>query len=98
MTPFAGETFEPDLDTSRLTGQLARVKAVVTDGRWRTLSELEHECQAPQASVSARLRDLRKPAFGRFHVERRRRGEPQLGLFEYRVLPPLPSGQLALEM
>lgn len=37
---------------------------------------------APEASASARLRDLRRAGLT---VERRRRGDPKAGLWEYRV-------------
>lgn len=86
---FGGETYEPDHDKVRLFAQLDRVWSVVQDGAWRTLAEIAQACgepTIPEASISARLRDLRKPKFGRREVERRRRGEPDRGLHEYRVL------------
>lgn len=83
-----GETFERKLDGERLSGQLARVLAVMRDGEWRTLDELSELTDSPPASVSARLRDLRKPRFGRFDVQRQRRGDPASGLFEYRLRRP----------
>ncbi len=83
---FDGETYEPEFDRSRLTGQLMRVYSVVRDGRWHTLRELSEECGGSEASVSARLRDLRKVRFGEHTVERRRIGDAKSGLFEYRLL------------
>ncbi len=83
---FDGETYVPPLDHERLTKQLARVKAVMLDGRWRTLRELADETGDPESSISARLRDLRKEKFGAYVIERRRRGEGRCGLFEYRLL------------
>lgn len=83
---FGGATFDRDLDGLRLTNQLERVKWLMLDGKWRTLREIEIETGDPQASISTRLRDLRKPRFGSFIIERRRRGEPKQGLFEYRLL------------
>lgn len=85
---FDGDTFEPDLDGDRLAKQLARVLEIMSDGAWRTLGELGAQAQAPQASVSARLRDLRKKKFGGHLVERRRRGEAERGIFEYRLARP----------
>lgn len=85
---FGGATFEADLDESRLKIQLRRVFLCMKDGEWRTLDEIQTVVEAPQASISARLRDLRKEKFGSYVVERRRRGEPSDGLFEYRVLSP----------
>ena len=55
------------------------------DGAWRTLDEISVAVGAPPASVSARLRDLRKEKFGAHLVERRSRGERGRGLYEYRV-------------
>ena len=54
------------------------------DGQWRTLEAISMSTGAPQASVSARLRDFRKEKFGGHHVERRRMKELG-GLFEYRL-------------
>src|SRR4029078_742581 len=82
---FDGETFDPELDGDRLGAQLLRVKTLMLDGQWRTLGEIENVLGDPQASVSARLRDLRKPKFGSYNVVRRRRGLPTHGLFEYRI-------------
>ncbi len=79
---FDGATFEPELDGERLSGQLERVRAAMLDGAWRSLAELAARTGAPEASVSSRLRDLRKARFGAHIVERRRRGP---GLFEYRM-------------
>jgi len=85
---FGGRTYEPEHDGERLSRQLLAVRAVMSDGCWRTLAELALEAGAPEASVSARLRDLRKPGFGSYLVKRRARGTRERGLFEYRVLPP----------
>lgn len=97
-----GATYEPALDYERLNGQQERVARVMADGRWRTLGEIQAEIEArfdthdPQASLSARLRDLRKPKFGGHTVDRRRRGEGKRGLFEYRLLPTDEHGQRLL--
>ena len=82
---FDGETYDPELDQARLSGQVLRVWEVMQDHHWRTLGEIEMIIGDPQASISARLRDLRKKRFGEHEVERRRRGEGKRGLFEYRV-------------
>ena len=75
---FAGPSLTPS-DKQRLGRQLLRVRDLMQDGRWRTLAEIEAATGAPQASASARLRDLRRL---RLNVERRRISE---GLWEYRV-------------
>lgn len=82
---FGGETYEPERDGERLGRQLLRVKALMLDGEWRTLAEIGEHVGAPEASVSARLRDLRKPKFGGYVVNKRVRGEPRSGLHEYRL-------------
>lgn len=89
--PFDGETIKPEADQERLNAQTLRVFTVMRDQEWRTLSEIAAASGDPEASISARLRDLRKEKFGKYVVERRRRGEEKRGLHEYRVLPPLPK-------
>lgn len=86
-TLFDGRTFEPHHDAIRLSGQLARVRDLMSDQRWRTLAEIVDAVGGSEAGVSARLRDLRKSRFGGFTVDRRRRGAPSAGLWEYRVCP-----------
>lgn len=86
MTDFDGKTYEAEHDKERLSRQFGRVRALVLDGQWRTLNEIGKAVDAPPASVSTRLRDLRKARFGSYIVERRRRGLPRDGLFEYRVI------------
>ena len=79
---FDGETFEKNLDGTRLTTQLERVEIIMFSVGWITLAELAQRTGGSQAGVSARLRDLRKPEFGGYTVVRRRAGG---GLFEYRI-------------
>jgi 6-phosphogluconate dehydrogenase (decarboxylating) len=82
---FDGETFSSELDGTRLSSQLAAVKDLMSDGQWRSLQAIATEVGAPTASVSARLRDLRKPKFGGHDVQRRR---PSFGgTHEYRLVP-----------
>ena len=81
---FCGETYDPALDCARLTGQLLNVYAALRGGEWHTLHELSEKTGGSEASVSARLRDLRKPAFGSHVVDRRRRADG--GLHEYRLV------------
>lgn len=81
---FDGATYDPDQDQERLSSQLERVKKLMLDGRWRRIGEIRDEIGGSEAGISARLRDLRKPRFGGYQVERRR---VIGGIFEYRVLP-----------
>ncbi len=78
---FGGPDLTPD-DRGRLRVQLNMVRALMSDGIWRTLAEIETLTGYPQASISARLRDLRKRKFGGYEVKRRRKGRAQ---FEYAV-------------
>lgn len=87
---FDGAAYDPALDQKRLSRQIYRVKALMDDGAWRTLGEINTATNAPEASASACLRDFRKKRWGRNIVEKRRRGEPSNGLWEYRLLPPEP--------
>lgn len=87
---FDGDTYEPDQDHARLKGQLWRVFQLMSDGKWRTLAEISDSAGGTEASVSARLRDLRKDKYGAREVERER---VDGGLFMYR-LKPLPNTSL----
>lgn len=82
---FDGPVYEAALDRHRLTGQIKRIHALMIDGAWRTLGEIEDITGDPQASISAQLRHLRKPRFGSFVIDKQRRGEGKAGLFEYRL-------------
>lgn len=82
--PRDGDTFDPATDTVRLNEQQRRVADVMGDSRWRTLREIADVTGDPEASVSARLRDFRKPRFGGLVVLRRRR-ENAPGTWEYRL-------------
>jgi len=81
-----GETYDPDLDHARLTGQNQRVFDLMRDGEWRSLDEISRATGDPSASISARLRDLRKPNFGGHSMEGRRVPGGN-GLWVYRVTP-----------
>ena len=71
---FDGSDYRPDVDKLRLTGQLKRVFEAMSDGKWRTLNEITDITGDPQASISAQLRNLRKPSFGSHVVHKRNRG------------------------
>jgi hypothetical protein len=84
---FGGETFDAERDGQRLENQLGRVRQFMLDGEWRTLGEIVMHCGGTEASVSARLRDLRKQKFGLYQIERKYFAR---GIHKYRLLPPLP--------
>ena len=80
-----GGTYVRRFDYARLNAQQARVFDAISDGQWRTLREISAATGDPEASISARLRDFRKPDFGGLDIERRRRGTDAEGLHEYRI-------------
>jgi hypothetical protein len=83
---FGGSTFDEGDDGDRLRRQLSVVWRIMFDGQWRTLKQLSKEAQAPEASVSARLRDFRKRKFGGHDVKRQRVPNGN-GLHIYRLVP-----------
>jgi len=85
MALFGGDTYDPEQDKDRLLTQLGRVRDVMFDGKWHTLRELVERCGGSDASVSARIRDLRKRRFGAYVVESNRVNN---GLWAYRLIPP----------
>jgi hypothetical protein len=82
LPDFDGATYERDRDHARLGAQLRRVADALADGEWWTLRGLAERTGDPEASVSARLRDLRKGKFGGYTVI----AEPiRRGLWRYRL-------------
>lgn len=80
----------PDLtpaDTVRLAGQLLRIFNLMLDGQPRTLAQIAAATNAPEGSVGAQLRNLRKLRFGGHEVKRKHLGG---GLYEYRLIAPEP--------
>jgi len=73
-------------DHARIASQRAAVLAFMRAGRWRTLAEISHATGAPEASVSARLRDFRKPEIGGWTVNKRRKFNSWSGSWEYQMV------------
>jgi len=69
---FDGVDYQPELDFVRLTGQMDRIYNLMQDGKWRTLKQISDIARAPEASVSAGLRNFRKARFGGYKVNRKR--------------------------
>lgn len=88
---FNGSDYSPRHDHARLTGQILRVFSYMRTGTWYTLHELAARTGDPHSSVSAQLRNLRKPRFGGFAIEKRYRGDRGDGLWEYRLNLPEPE-------
>lgn len=83
LTDRFGSTYVHTFDFDRLNAQASRVFHVMKDGKWRTLAEIAAVTGDPEASISARLRDLAN--IHGLKKERRRRGEETRGLFEYSI-------------
>ena len=92
---FNGSDYMPKRDNERLKGQIKRIHALMIDGLPRTLSQIASVTGDPEASVSAQLRNLKKERFGGYRLEKDYKGN---GLFAYRLLPPIPSGQVVLDV
>lgn len=91
MCPITGKALGPaydkHLDGPRLRRQHEAIRDwMLAHGSWRTLVEMRESLGYPESSISAQLRHLRKPQFGSYVVEKRRRHAS--GTWEYRVLPP----------
>jgi hypothetical protein len=85
MGIFGGATFVYEWDYERLSRQAKVVWDLVSDGEWWTLYQLAEETNEPTQSISARLRDLRKPEGGSWIVERKRL-RPGSGTHLYRLV------------
>jgi hypothetical protein len=81
-TYFDGKTYDPALDKDRLKSLLGRVFDFMLDHDWHTLAEIRDNCGGSEASVSARLRDLRKNRFGAYTIFRKR---VKRGLWKYQL-------------
>lgn len=80
---FDGRTYDHDRDGVRLKGLMLKVYNLMSDHQWRTLPQICEAIDAnSEASVSARLRDLRKECFGSHLVEREYVAS---GLWRYRL-------------
>jgi len=60
---FFGSTYNEARDGARLSKQLKAVHDVMCDGKRRSLRQLADDAQCPEASASARFRDLRRLGF-----------------------------------
>jgi len=82
---FQGSDIEPENDNVRLTGQILDIYNFMKDGKWRTLKEIEEITGHLTSSISAQLRNLRKKQFGSHTILKRKRGDRESGLFEYKL-------------
>jgi len=81
-----GLTYSKEHDEERLKSQLSRVRRLMRDGEWRTLTDIQQAVGGSEAGISARLRDLRKTRHGSHAVEKKRVGDYRSGLHAYRLI------------
>src|SRR5713226_4074166 len=97
-----GPEYDARLDRLRLRTQFEVIRDVMLSAAecdtWLTLRELARITAHGEASISAQLRHPRKPAFGGYVVEKRRRDEASHGAWEYRLGPPPPVKAVQLEL
>ena len=79
---FGGSTYDENRDGDRLKKQLDAVRSIMLRSGWVTLKDLALQVKAPESSVSARIRDLRKLQFGGYTIEREYVSK---GLWRYRI-------------
>ena len=91
--------YDRKLDGKRLDDQLHDILTVMLHApetnSWLTLREIWQLTKHGESSISAQLRNLRK-APHRYIVEKRRRGEPGNGCWEYQVSKPQPDSRQAV--
>jgi hypothetical protein len=80
---FDGADYDHERDGKRLAKNHFKLKELMQDQRFRTLSEISAVTHIPEASVSAGLRDFRKEKFGR-HILNKNYLEN--GLYSYQLI------------
>lgn len=91
---FDGTTFDANRDGKRLRKQWERVRDAMADGQWHTLQTIGAAAKIrSDASVSARIRDLRKTRFGGYVIDKEWVAG---GLWVYRLREPQPASQRQL--
>ena len=83
LMKFDGNDYVHTRDSARLTGQIQRIYDELKSGAWFTLRALAEKTGAPEASISAQLRNLRKERFGSHNIEKMHLGN---GLYTYRLV------------
>ncbi|MDE3201712.1 MAG: hypothetical protein KGN79_12410 [Acidobacteriota bacterium] len=84
---FGEQVSEPE--QAKINGQRAQVEALMGDGGWHTIPQLQRDLKKrfgvlyAETSISARLRGLRKAGY----LVESRRSKPGSGLYEYRATP-----------
>jgi hypothetical protein len=81
MTSFEGATYDEALDYDRLSTQINDVLNSMLDEEWHKMQDIAIAITAPEPSVSAQIRNLRKAKHGGYVIHRRRTGNT----YEYRL-------------
>jgi predicted transcriptional regulator len=81
MTVFEGATYDESLDYARLSTQIEDVLNSMLDQKWHMMQDIAASINAPEPSVSAQIRNLRKEKHGGYVIDRRRVGNT----YEYRL-------------
>ena len=80
---FDGADYVHERDGKRLAKNHFKLKDLMQDQKFRTLSEISAITNIPEASVSAGLRDFRKEKFGRHIVNK---NYLENGLYSYQLI------------
>lgn len=89
--------WDDELDGLRIGKQMDRIFGVMMDGEWRSLSIIAEITGDPEASISADLRSFRKTRYGGHTVNKRRRGNPARGWWEYQLVVKQRQTEMELE-
>ena len=82
---FSGSNYKPSVDRPRLKRQFEIIFDLMKDGLPRTLFQIRNATGFSEASVSAQLRNLRKPSFGSHTVLKERKSEGS-GTWSYTLI------------
>ena len=94
---FGGAGYDPQFDRARLKMQVERIRSYMLLAGWKTLREIKTDLERtyapamfPEGSISAQLRNLKKPPYFYRLLRRRRAGVhgPGAGIWLYRLLAP----------
>jgi len=80
---FSGSDYKPARDQERLTQDYAKIKELMSDGKWRTIREVADATGSPDGSASAHMRAMRKKANGGHTVVKKYEGN---GKYLYRLI------------
>lgn len=83
---FHGSDYEPKHDKARLTSQIKVIFDLMKDAKFRTLGEISELTGYGESSISAQLRNLRKPQNGGHTVNKMVIGSREIGLYSYQLI------------